>query len=623
MSCIFCDNAFADPVLPHNRQKICVLFDVSFNGKKLLHDGKICSKCHVQVDLIDNAMKLKTEMSQCLQDKLGGDERLPSSAGHNGSNLSRAVSPPPLTLPPNIEHMQPPQLTKNGIQQSSSLVPPMLPRPPLPPGSAAEIMAMASLQSSLVALASSPMMGMPSMTSLSGMPTPPSLTHVVSPATALQPENKGGAYMCVHCGRAFQEHQELLAHDPICSSNAGNDTSPAACDRCGQSLRQQSPEDRVKHIIQCKGQGMRRGRPSTGIINCPKCGLKLKNRMNHDRINHVQRCNGSGLKRGRPSLKSVERFQCEKCHRNLWSRDQLELHAAKCDGSHVERRGRKPGDNCCMVCGENLIYRHILKKHLRQVHNINPQNLDDSVIAAVKSEHPADDLNTPYKKTLLGQIQQHLISPAPAPPTQPTSSQQEFSENTKLNQSFDSALGHRKKAIPCKYVEMGKESHSCDRCERVFDKQESFDQHVCCQESAREEAVEVESVETMSTDDAFSSDKCQGSFENRQQLEEQESVGMADMDSSEEKLSAPEPLENVEGEFPALNGIGEDPVEQMKRPGMFGVSSERSENVGSASIKGLAIAKVISGLLDANKHVSNDNDSAGSALPVHRQSIST
>ena len=48
-------------------------------------------------------------------------------------------------------------------------------------------------------------------------------------------------------------------------------------------------------------------------------------------------------------MKSVDKYQCDRCHRNLWSREQLDLHTAKCDGSHVERRGRKPGDNSCMV----------------------------------------------------------------------------------------------------------------------------------------------------------------------------------------------------------------------------------------------------------------------------------
>lgn len=63
----------------------------------------------------------------------------------------------------------------------------------------------------------------------------------------------------------------------------------------------------------------------------------------------IIRCNGNGLKRGRPSLKADEKFKCDKCGRNLWSKDQLQLHAEKCDGNHVERRGRKPGDNSCMV----------------------------------------------------------------------------------------------------------------------------------------------------------------------------------------------------------------------------------------------------------------------------------
>lgn len=84
MSCIFCESHFADPILPHNRQKICELFDVSFTGKKLLHDGKVCTRCHVQVQLIDNAVKLKSEMSQCLQDKLGKHEdRLAGSVNGN------------------------------------------------------------------------------------------------------------------------------------------------------------------------------------------------------------------------------------------------------------------------------------------------------------------------------------------------------------------------------------------------------------------------------------------------------------------------------------------------------------------------------------------------------------
>ena len=41
------------------------------------------------------------------------------------------------------------------------------------------------------------------------------------------------------------------------------------------------------------------------------------------------------------------------------------------------------GVYCRQVCGENLIYRHILKKHLRQVHGINPQNLDDRYVFTV------------------------------------------------------------------------------------------------------------------------------------------------------------------------------------------------------------------------------------------------
>lgn len=87
-NCIFCESAFADPIQPHNRQKICVLFDVSFDGKKLLHDGRMCTRCHVQLELIDNAVRLKTEMNQCLQDKLSKhEERFLSNGATNGNPI--------------------------------------------------------------------------------------------------------------------------------------------------------------------------------------------------------------------------------------------------------------------------------------------------------------------------------------------------------------------------------------------------------------------------------------------------------------------------------------------------------------------------------------------------------
>lgn len=84
-TCVFCDSAFADPILPQNRQKIYTLFDVSFNGKKLLHDGKICSRCQLQVEVVDSAVKLKLEMNQCLQEKLKGSEELSSSLTNGNS----------------------------------------------------------------------------------------------------------------------------------------------------------------------------------------------------------------------------------------------------------------------------------------------------------------------------------------------------------------------------------------------------------------------------------------------------------------------------------------------------------------------------------------------------------
>lgn len=80
VSCVFCESAFADPILPVNRQKICSIFDVSFNGKKFLHESKICTRCQVQVELIENALKLKIEMNQCLQEKLSKSGSQPTTS---------------------------------------------------------------------------------------------------------------------------------------------------------------------------------------------------------------------------------------------------------------------------------------------------------------------------------------------------------------------------------------------------------------------------------------------------------------------------------------------------------------------------------------------------------------
>lgn len=145
--------------------------------------------------------------------------------------MPKAVSPPPLSLPPKMEKMvipSAPPLIPNGLHSMMpSPGPPLLASPPLPPQSAAEMMAMASLQSSLVALASSPMTMMP-------MPPQPIMAAADSHAVSALNGSGGGAYVCMHCGKAFKEHAEFLAHDSICALNSragGSELSPMACDR--------------------------------------------------------------------------------------------------------------------------------------------------------------------------------------------------------------------------------------------------------------------------------------------------------------------------------------------------------------------------------------------------------
>lgn len=100
-----------------------------------------------------------------------------------------------------------------------------------------------------------------------------------------------------------------------------------------------------------------------------------------------------------------------------------------------------------------------------------------SVIAAVKSEASADELSTPYKRILLSQIQQRLANSV----SEGGSVQvDDFLEDSgeALNMSADSAMNHRKKARPTKYVT--DELFECIKCTKRFEHQLLFEQHYCC-----------------------------------------------------------------------------------------------------------------------------------------------
>lgn len=148
----------------------------------------------------------------------------------NPMEIANSHPSPPITVPP------PPHLF------------------PPPPVSAAEMMAMATLQSSWAALTSAPMLSMPTL------PAPPTLmpgfdnsrlpNGVVNDAgvngMAGDMSNgvvKDGSYhMCVHCGQACKDHSELAAHDAVCPSHRGakmEPSSPMGCDRLVVFIRHQ------------------------------------------------------------------------------------------------------------------------------------------------------------------------------------------------------------------------------------------------------------------------------------------------------------------------------------------------------------------------------------------------
>ena len=256
-----------------------------------------------------------------------------------------------------------------------------------------------------------------------------------------------------------------------------------------------------------------------------------------------------------------------------------------------------------------------------------------SVIAAVKNEHSVEDLSTPYKKILLNQIQQHLTSPLPTMPGSPqlpVSDQLSNNEESGLSQSFDSAMSHRKKGIPCKYVASDGDAYSCDRCEKSFADQDQFEQHSCFYTPVDVETEDLNSVGTLSNTEAFSCDRCEKYFENQQLYEQHECVSMSPKDKLYESQACDEEFvgqrdeELSNGEKPMEEDIEVTDSPSEKVDDVISAISAKAEAVGSSSsIKGSAIAQVISGLLGANKQAPNNNGNSSNMPSVHRQSIST
>lgn len=268
-----------------------------------------------------------------------------------------------------------------------------------------------------------------------------------------------------------------------------------------------------------------------------------------------------------------------------------------------------------------------------------------SVIAAVKNEHSVDELSTPYKKILLNQIQQHITTPLVGmedspqypfsqqlqsqedSPQFPFSQQMQSQEDISLSQSFDSAISHRKKGIPCKYVPQDGEMNSCDRCEQVFESHESYEQHTCFQMPASEDSEDMGSPAVLPAGESYSCDRCEKYFDSQQLYEQHEcmkSPVVRPTDPMLNKTSAVEMMEeerNLDENGKHVEGNSQPPVDDV-----VSAISERVEAKSTTSgMKGTAIAQVISGLLGANKysHDTSDNSSPTAVPTDHRQSITS
>lgn len=225
----------------------------------------------------------------------------------------------------------------------------------------------------------------------------------------------------------------------------------------------------------------------------------------------------------------------------------------------------------------------------------------DSVIAAVKNEHSIDELSTPYKRILLNQIQQHLNTSLPTSLQEEKPAEQQGDSEDSLSQSFDSAISHRKKAKPYKYMAVSDEhlpgghlpaeslrTHvTCDQCNDSFDDQSQYESHICVvSSSAYQEELDTERSEVES--DSHRSSPVIS--EDRDDMDTSVSEGVDDVISA---ISA-------RAEYKQQSSSGDKP---------------------NTAAKGSAIAQVISGLLGANKGASNSPTSALST--PHRQSITT
>lgn len=261
------------------------------------------------------------------------------------------------------------------------------------------------------------------------------------------------------------------------------------------------------------------------------------------------------------------------------------------------------------------------------------------MIAAVKNEHSVDELSTPYKKILLNQIQQHLNTSLPtmqdnSPPLH--ADQMAAYDESSLSQSFDSAIGHRKKGIPCKYIADDVKPYSCDRCERVFEHRYLYERHGCFHTPNDDESQDMESIEVL-TGEAFSCDRCEKYFETQLSYEQHDCL-----EESQENAESKD--KQSDAEVPANREMQDASCEEKNTEEMdsapsrvddvVSAISERAEAVGTLSgIKGSAIAQVISGLLSTSKHSPSDNDNmptlatpdvaVSTVTTDHRQSIST
>ncbi|XP_030272659.1 zinc finger protein 131 isoform X2 [Sparus aurata] len=198
-------------------------------------------------------------------------------------------------------------------------------------------------------------------------------------------------FRCNKCDRSFKLYYHLKQH---LKTHLGSLEKPHVCNHCGKAYtregalkqhistfhfdaeelsRNQKPQKKVHVCEYCKkhfdhfGHFKEHLRKHTGEkpYECPDCHERFA--RNSTLKCHMAACqNGAGAKKGRKKL-----YECQVCSSVFNSWDQFKDHL-------VSHTGDKP--NHCTMCDMWFTHPKDLKIHLKQVHSIEDNKLNEEVV---------------------------------------------------------------------------------------------------------------------------------------------------------------------------------------------------------------------------------------------------